>query len=604
MGQNPKHPPTPVGNHNEAKIFSLITPSGESLIIGSPFRSIPSSRKMENPSIRQSLGSILTLYQKIASTEDISVVDDMSSPPYSPTPSVMERPTLSSRVESQLRRACAIIVEETNPSTHEFDHLPDHNETNRKYAEIYHTYKNANQVRPSKPDARPSTSRQVRGGDTEPIVQSATYIHIPKNAATSFEATAGLRKSSSTRNPEGVAAESLEPSHPAVLVDLKNGHSQSDEQIVKLRAVIHARPKTSAAACIDYSGPSVDTSSSTTRTNTTYDGFVRSNSTGLTSLASPLIEKKSSPTSQRVSEQILQDGPAASLADATAKAWMAQELSRRRIESGSGRNARPSTRASSQPKWSDTDRPVSRAGSLAGSVKMGLRDYIRPRASMDSVRSTRSESGLYRNNSRGGKENRGSGSNWWQGSSSKNKRSWSSFRSARPDGAGDHHSAGKDGEPNLNRALPALPGLDQYKERKPMPTHIAQLMRPGRTDGGKAMQETVPDSYQQFLAEAELKAWQEKKKKAMEERMMHDAMMASANFGVHSDLREEAKRSQSVPNAATMSLPCTNVSAVPKPSMQTKKTGLRKRFSRFWSHGGERGVDGGSKAYANMVIAN
>lgn len=555
--------------------------------------------------MRHSGDSILIFYQKIASSEDTNIVDDVSSPPYSPTSSVMERPTLSSRVESQLRRACAIIVEETNPPTNEFDDPPDHHETIRKHSETHHPHKTSNQARPSKPDAHAVASRQARGGDAEGVSPSAPYIHIPKNAAASFQATAGLRKSSSARNPEGTVSDSLEPIHPAVLVDPKIGRSHSDEQVLKLRAVVHTRPKTSAAACVDYTGPSVDTSSSTTRTNTTYDGFGRPSSTGLTSLASPFIEKRSSPASQRVSEQILQDGPAASLADATAKAWMAQELSRRRTESNPGRNARPSTRSSSQPKWSDSDRPVSRAGSLAESVKTGLRDYIRPRASMDSMRSTRSESGLSRTNSRGGKDNRGSGNNWWRGSGLKSKRSWNSFRSARPDEAGDQNSAMKDGELNLNRALPALPGLDQYKEKKPMPTHIAQLMRPGRTDGGNATHEAVvADSYLQFLAEAELKARQEEKKKAIEERMMHDAMMASANFGSHSNLKPRMKWSQSVPDPTMIPPPLTKVCEIPKVSMQRKKTGLRKRFSRFWSHGGERGMDGGRKAYANMVVAN
>ena len=228
---------------------------------------------------------------------------------------------------------------------------------------------------------------------------------------------------------------------------------------------------------------------------------------------------------------------------------------------------------------------------------MGLREYIRPRASMDSMRSTKSESGLARTHNRGSKDNRGSGNNWWRGSGLKSKRSWSSFRSTRPDEE-NQDSAGKDGEVNLNRALPALPGLDQYKERKPMPTHIAQLMRPGRTDDGNTakQQPVVPlDSYQQFLADAERKARQEEQMKATEERMEYDATLASAKFGLHPNPVQERRL-----NPAAFPLSSAKTSHLPA---SPEKSGLRKRFTRFWSHGA-RDMDGGRKAYGNMVVAN
>lgn len=560
---------------------------------------------MEHPSSRQNSESMLMWYQKIVSTEDVSTTDELSSPPYSPTPSVMERPVLSSRLESQLRRACAIIVEESNPPASEYDDIPDYHETLRKYKEQHHTRKEARSYRP---ETQPVVTRHVRGSEADQFLRPTPYVHVPKNAAASFEATTALRKSSA-RLSEGVAEDVVEPAQPAVFENPRYNRSRSDEQVVKLRVAVSTRPRTSGAACVEHTGPSVDTSSSTTRTNTTYDGFRRTGSTGLSSLASPYNEKKSSPSTQRVSEQILQDGPSASLADATAKAWMAQELSRRRrhAEPNSGRSARPSTRSSSQPKWSNSDRPVSRAGTIAESVKMGLRDYIRPRASTDSMQSTRSESGLARGYSRGDRDHRGSGNSWWRGSRLKGKGSWSSFRSARPDEVGGSNAVTKDGEPNLNRALPALPGLDQYKERKPLPTHISQLMRPGQRNCGKPTPPPpAPDSYQHFLAEAEQKARQDEQQRAIEQRMKRDAMMASAQFGLHPNIVHRRDTPRSASHPATFPLaPPTSHSQLAKPSMPAEKSGLLRRISRFWGgHGTTRGISSDGKAYANMVVAN
>ncbi|KAL9105705.1 MAG: hypothetical protein Q9187_008667, partial [Circinaria calcarea] len=178
----------------------------------------------------------------------------------------------------------------------------------------------------------------------------------------------------------------------------------------------------------------------------------------------------------RVSEQVLRDNQAASIADAQAKAWMAQELARRRGNSFTSNHLyrAPSQQSLHQLQSEPLERPQSRAGSITTSI----REYIRPRASSDSMRSTRSEGGAAsRSSSRNGSTNRG-GSWWRAGSALRRKGSWNSFRSVKPE---EEDQPSTPGGVDLNRSLPPLPGLDQYKEKQPQPMHISQLMRPGRS---------------------------------------------------------------------------------------------------------------------------
>ena len=262
--------------------------------------------------------------------------------------------------------------------------------------------------------------------------------------------------------------EPIEPTHTTASYGSRSQHHlpPSEDPISQIRSQMHVRPKTSAAACIDYSGPIVQspgTSTSTTRTNTTYDGHRPS--TGITSMnMTPANRKSASSANHKTSEQVLGSSRAATMADATAKSLMAMELARRRTDPAPPTNSmRPPSRSSIRQGELST-RPTSRAGS----IRENIRDYIRPRASMETTRSerslSRSESG----------QSLSKGGSWWRGTGARRKSSWSSFRSARPDDETEAH--GKDRGPDLNRALPALPGLDQYQEKK-APMHISQLMR-------------------------------------------------------------------------------------------------------------------------------
>ena len=387
-----------------------------------------------------------------SSRESTPNIQEVESPPPSPLGFKVNRRGLSPLQESELRSSCAKICQGSPaPSTgQEFHELLNHHQRLQKYIEDRKGHTSYIQPHPKKGEVDPIHLRRSRHDSSKP--ESLSQLHIPVN-------TAGNLKSSSRNENDNVAFEPLEPTHTTV-----SGLSRDrDDPLSLIRTTIDNRPKTSAAACIDYNGPSTGTSASTSRTNTTYD--LRP-STGFTSLAlTPADRKSASSGIHRVSDRVLRDTQATSLADEKAKAWMAEEFARRRGHSVGSGSVRPSSRRGSVGQ-TEPERPQSRAGS----IREGIKEYIRPRASTDSLRSTRSEGG-------GSRGSDSKGGSWWRNGSLRRKGSWSSFRSAKPDD-GDHvrSSVNRDGGPDLNRSLPPLPGLDQYKERKPAPMHISQLM--------------------------------------------------------------------------------------------------------------------------------
>ena len=555
--------------------------------------------------------ALLMIVKKPAPTaERTNVTDGLDSPPYSPTPSAMERPRLSSRLESQLRRACTIIVQETNPPDHDGDEWPDQNETLKRYIEESRALRDASQVHASELKIEPATFRHYRRNNRHSVTKPAPYTHIPKNAAASFEATAGHLPQRADFNADDEYPTSFESNQSSRLNNKRNSYCTSADQLASIRAAVHTRPKTSAAACIDYTGPSVNTSHSTSRTTTTCDDCGCPSSTGLSSVASPGDEKIS--PNRMVNPKAVWNNPhTTSSADSTAKDWMTHELARRRTEFRNGRTARPGSRVSALVKTSGTDRPTSRASILAESMKEGIRDYIRPRISSDSMRPTRSEYALSRSDGRGRRDSCGSGNRWWRGSGSERKSSWSSFPSSRPDE--EEQWLGKDGFPNLNRELPALPGLNQYKEKKPTP-HIAQLWRPGRVDHvTRSMGQPSDLRYgpvlpkypsHGYFTNPEKQDWYHGGSKPATQRLRHDAMMASPTFEPFPREKWRQEKSHRDSDAAAASPLSVAVAEVTKgPSATGKKAGLRQRLMRFWSHGPDRkAMDAGGNGYGGVMV--
>lgn len=512
-------------------------------------------------------------------------------------------------------------MNDTNPPTDDYESVPDPREALKKYEQAQAAKKKAQErarardlakaEKAEKAEQQAFFSRRPRGERHESSHQPTPYKHVPKNAASSHESTAIPRRPSQTYRPVGADTEPLEPYHTRASADAFANEEENEDTLFQIRAALESRPKTSAAACIDYSGPSNETSASTSRSQTTdYSVHKRRVSTGVTSIATPGETKRTSYQPERVSEQILQDGAQASLADATAKALMMQELARRRAEYKAG-PARPASRASAKPASINSERPRSQAGSIAGSVLDGVRDYVRPRASMDSMRSTRSDTGLSRTQSRSSSTSRRDSNGGWR-SQLRRRGSFSSWRN-RPQA--QEPRSPDPGVVNLNRDLPALPGLDQYKEKKPKPAHIAQIMRAPKQKKPKdiSTQQYAPPSVAAPLSPEEEQRRQYEIRRAVEERMRMTTMLASRESGQrpmtmgagpvqsHPELTRpnfpEGPRTQSSPAVRTVNGPTPHVTVLETPK---KKPSLRKRLSRFWSAGG-KSVSG---APGKMVAAN
>lgn len=504
----------------------------------------------------------------------------------------MERPVVPPPMIAELRVSCAIVVNETNPP--EYDDVPDHREMLKRYIQERDAYRAQAERRAALEKRKSSEPRSHRrpessGGAHVP----SAYRHVPQNAAANFERTTGVRKSTSSYPADIPTMEPLEPTHTKASAKKTEKPQERNEALEQIRATLNVRPKTSAAACVDYAGPSTQSSNSTSRSTTTYNEFGRP-STGETSLAiTPSDDKRTSYTTGRVSEQILNDEESADVADAAAKAWMAQELARRRAEyQSTGQAARPGSRA--------TNRPSSRAGSIAESVFEGFRGYIKPRASMDSMRSE-SGYGLSRSQSRSGSGSMTSNKSntWSRVKGLRRKNSWSSFRSAKPEPEPTTSSA-PDGALNLNRALPALPGLDQYKEKKAKPAHIAQLMGGSRAKSmpnSKHPQQQAPASARPNAGARNMSNPEDQKrqadlKRAVEEKMRMGAIAQSEHLRPHPLVHGNSFYNMQEANMSTVTAPSAPVMNAPQAAPQTRKVGLRKKLSRFWSFSGDKAKSG------------
>lgn len=234
---------------------------------------------------------------------------------------------------------------------------------------------------------------------------------------------------------------------------------------------------------------------------------------------------------------------------------------------------------------------------------------------------------VVRSESAAGDGNNGkNGGTWWRGGSLRRQGSNKSFRDGR---------SGEQGRPlsfvpgsDLNRALPALPGLDQWQEKKKSPMHIAHLMRGGSTANKKATtlgpsigskkskeKPTIVDEegIERTLSKSEERLRQKDLKKAVEEKMLKGAIVSptiSADLvdARQKSLEREGKKMSSKERKArrqTMrqSVALTKTAEVAakdaasrsknektsagaaivseKTEKEKEKPGLRKRLSRF-----------------------
>lgn len=534
--------------------------------------------------------NLLNQIQKAAaSVENMTSAENEDTFPHGPAAVVVDRQQLSPSELAELREACAELARQVSRVAQIQDDIRHHRDADKKRKKEKSRTKKSSQTRTAKSEPQPLSSRHREDADWPSA--PPPYSHVPVHAAAGFRNTAGQKTRLSTQDADMTDPD---PLALARMPSRMKPRSQGDpvHQPARMSANVGRRPVTAAAASADHPGGWPDRSNSTSRTGTTLD----QPSTRLSSWSSPADERKSSPGGHRRSDRILLDRPATSAAGVAAKTWRMQELAHRRPEVSSGRTTGPGSRVSTSYKTTGTERPASRAGTIAGSVKDTIRDYIRPRPSSDTTHiapPARSEHRSRGVHGRVGPECQGSGSNWWRGSATGSRRSWSSFRNGKSADDGPCPS-GTDESPNLNRDLPALPGLDQYREKKPNATHVAQLMRaeraPPRTTSEPPGEprDAFTDAMHRHLIEAERIRHEEAVQRAMEDRMRHHTRMASATFGLYARQKEHAarKRATVAAAAAASAFSSTHVRDAPTvPAAPSRKRGLRDRLSRILPRG-------------------
>lgn len=415
--------------------------------------------------------------QKTVVSEESSPAEASSidSPPCSPSPSETERRELPSNILSQLRQSCAIIVQELCPQG--LDDLPNHNETLRRLNDEHEKQKKTAAARSSHVQIKPGI-QQISSGRTRveivPDSHKSSARYTPQSAAANIELIFGGRKQVSAPKFHQI---SPELSDAVKEEKIPNTHHAFVDQISKIRAA-HSSilDRTTAAS----SGPSANSSAATSRSTTTYGGFAQTVSTGLSSLATTPADPHRS--SIRHSEQGFSNGSPKDLHDTSGKARTAQEISGRRAGYAEAIKAKKSAcRFSLKQKGPEVpERPSSRAGPIAGSIADGVKNYIRPRRSNDILRPKVPATALPRRGSCDTLESRKIDYSWWRASNlMRNDRDGTSPVPPLQQVEGATGSSRQDGSLDLNRALPPLPSLSEYKEKKAGPKHIAQLMRPG-----------------------------------------------------------------------------------------------------------------------------
>lgn len=397
---------------------------------------------------------------------DKKYVGDPDSPNFLPSSPLVDRQVLPIQVERDLKRVCNAV-------------LANEQSTDDDLAVVarYMSNKPQQDGKPQKHDKHSSFT----------FVPPKPYV--PELAASAFlNSTSKLPNKVQTQQKrdrqEAAAAilfEPLEPTNTKVSKQKPSFTNIDDEALYEIRTKLDLRPKTSAAACIDYTEPDSPTHSNRTAS-------VPSNRT---TYSTPFTSAGITPgqTSKRFSQSVpnLNAAPEVGPVDTTAlpklsddvtaldagqaaqaRAWMIEQLARRRRSSTQTPQDSSTTKPLPEfyPVSARHNSEVSRPPSRAGSIRNSIREYIRPGSSSASIHSYRSTTST-RSHTR------------QRLSALKTKISSASLRSR---GSSRRRPGYDDGEEyfidpeqvDLDRPLPPLPGLDSYKEK---PKHIGLMMK-------------------------------------------------------------------------------------------------------------------------------
>lgn len=386
------------------------------------------------------------------------------SPPPSPYPG--RRAPLPSKVESDLRLACAGVLVNTKPS-HQYVPPDAHSTTHQepKQALDYDTIKRSASTRKSQ-DSRPFPPRTDSADDKHPLKYAyrpdAAIDQLFSKSDPAIDPVQSILGRSKYDTPMGSRAKTPVPN--TVL-------SPASDAATRPRVVKRS-----------ISG---ETNGSTPMTDATE--YQWSNSTAPTSAAITPAR-----TSKRASSHIPIEQELALKNDATAIEWMRNELERRRQKQD----------AEEAEQQQAALPPLSRAPSRSRSIRSirslrdNIKEYIRPSSSggpngENSRAPSRSASrSSLRSDSKSQDPDMRGGWRSWGRTLKKEHAQTDVSRSDSRRGRGDSPrlSNSKKSEINLNRELPPLPSLDQWKDEplipptRPAPQAPVSTHRPAHSE--------------------------------------------------------------------------------------------------------------------------
>ena len=445
---------------------------------------------------------------------DQKYLGDPDSPNFMPESPLIERQRLSPQEERNLKRFCSSVLADVKNS----------DDTTEQPLEPYmieavHTELAAH------PNDKHSSS-----------IPHPPAANVPGAPVGSVERAHGKNnklpsRARKVKEDQRILVQPLEPSHPRATKTKPSLTNADLEALRDIRRKMEVRPKTSAAACIDWTGDETATSSNPSNRTTYSTPFT---SAGITpgdtnkSFSEPLPEIEAVEPTLALPEPP-EELPMDPDTTAQARFWMAEQLEKRRLESSiKAEPTRPLAEFGplNPSRVSEHIRPRSRSGSIAASIREYIRPgsiAMRPDSSAGSARSVQTN-GSSRSRLRG------------QWSALKRKVSRSSLRTG-------HNSVSRSGfddgdeyilhasDLDLNRPLPALPGLDSYKEK---PAHIATLMkslvsRPRRDTGNVVV---TPNGVPRVLSEEEEKEREDALSRAVMEKMSNGSIGSTATSPV------------------------------------------------------------------------
>ena len=393
---------------------------------------------------------------------------DPESPNFLPDSPLINRPVLSRQEENELKFICGLVLANVKSS--------DDSGTD-PLSEIIQSLQ-AQEALPVQAVPRHKAQVSARTAP-KPAANSRHHVARPENRPNHERDNAGTFNRPSKPNfTDSPTAQPL------------TAHSNA-EALWAIRSRLSSRPKTSAAACIDYAGENTDPSSRPSN-RTTYTTY----STPATSIGNTTGGGKKSYTQDEPAMPtldlygLLSQSDSPSRDDAQVRAWMDEQFDHRPLggsndfdyPTNSLRDFYPTHR---QEETEQVQPQIKRKNSIRNNIQeyfrpgsslsnaphrtslaSNIKEYIRPGSSAGSIRSIATNT-----------SSRSRTQEHW--SSIKRKFSSASRVSQRSNRKGAE-DAGTDGnvqgekEIDLNRPLPPLPGLDSYKEKK---THIASLMK-------------------------------------------------------------------------------------------------------------------------------